>query len=120
MSTREHMIDDEKPKPEEPGKPAEAMSVEAKAAPPADASGSIPATENALGDELATPPEPKKRRGFAAMDPDRVRAIARKGGVAAHERGTAHRFTKTEAREAGRKGGLAPHRSRGGPSKRAA
>lgn len=54
-----------------------------------------------------------RRRGFALMDRARVRAIARKGGVAAHERGTAHQFTREEAKEAGRKGGSAPHRSRG-------
>lgn len=59
------------------------------------------------------PAPPKKRRGFAAMDRAAVRAIAHKGGVAAHERGTAHRFTTEEAREAGRKGGCAPHKTRG-------
>lgn len=59
-------------------------------------------------------PARRRLRGFAAMDPAMVRAIARKGGLAAHERGTAHRFTTDEAQEAGRKGGLAPHRSRGG------
>lgn len=47
-----------------------------------------------------------KPRGFAAMDPDRVQEIARKGGKAAHEAGTAHEFTTEEAAEAGRKGGL--------------
>lgn len=46
-----------------------------------------------------------KARGFAAMDQDRQRDIARKGGKAAHERGTAHEFTPDEARAAGRKGG---------------
>jgi general stress protein YciG len=39
------------------------------------------------------------------MDPDRQREIARKGGKAAHEKGTAHQFTSEEARQAGRKGG---------------
>lgn len=46
------------------------------------------------------------RRGFALMDPERQREIARKGGKAAHEKGTAHQFTPDEAREAGRKGGM--------------
>ena len=50
--------------------------------------------------------KPKSRRGFAAMDPDKVREIASKGGKAAHVVGTAHEFTSEEAREAGRKGGL--------------
>jgi uncharacterized protein len=50
---------------------------------------------------------PKKRRGFAVMDKSLVKQIAAKGGKAAHEAGTAHEFTAEEAREAGRKGGLA-------------
>jgi hypothetical protein len=45
------------------------------------------------------------RRGFASMDQAKQREIARKGGMAAHQRGTAHQFTSQEAREAGRKGG---------------
>src|ERR671918_2283339 len=45
------------------------------------------------------------KRGFASMDPQRKREIARKGGRAAHEKGTAHEFTTDEARAAGRKGG---------------
>jgi uncharacterized protein len=55
----------------------------------------------------------RARRGFAVMDPARVREIARRGGKAAHEKGRAHTFTPEEAREAGRKGGLASHRTRG-------
>jgi len=50
-------------------------------------------------------------RGFASMDPELQRAIASKGGKAAHQSGNAHRFTSEEAREAGRKGGQAAHRS---------
>jgi len=46
-----------------------------------------------------------RNRGFASMDAERQREIARKGGRAAHEKGTAHQFTSDEAREAGRKGG---------------
>lgn len=44
-------------------------------------------------------------RGFASMDAEKQREIARKGGQAAHAKGTAHEFTPEEAREAGRKGG---------------
>jgi general stress protein YciG len=44
-------------------------------------------------------------RGFASMDAAKQREIARKGGRAAHEKGTAHEFTTDEARAAGRKGG---------------
>ncbi|GHF54074.1 hypothetical protein HNQ07_003556 [Deinococcus metalli] len=36
-------------------------------------------------------------RGFAAMDPDKQREIASKGGKAAHESGNAHEFTSEEA-----------------------
>ena len=59
-----------------------------------------------------TQPTPKQRRGFAAMDPRLVSEIARKGGKAAHAAGTAHEFSADEARDAGRKGGLAPHSPR--------
>ena len=44
-------------------------------------------------------------RGFAAMDEDKQREIASKGGHAAHQQGVAHEFDSREAREAGRKGG---------------
>jgi uncharacterized protein len=47
----------------------------------------------------------KSRRGFAAMSPEKHRAIASKGGLAAHEKGTAHQFNPTEASAAGKKGG---------------
>jgi len=46
-----------------------------------------------------------RNRGFASMDREKQREIARKGGRAAHEKGTAHEFTPDEARAAGRKGG---------------
>jgi general stress protein YciG len=51
-------------------------------------------------------------RGFAAMDPEKQREIARKGGKAAHQKGTAHQFSSDEAREAGRKGGEAVSKNR--------
>jgi general stress protein YciG len=44
-------------------------------------------------------------RGFAAIDASSRRELARKGGRVAHQRGTAHEWTREEAREAGRKGG---------------
>src|SRR6478672_11692470 len=59
-----------------------------------------------------------RRRGFAAMDRDRVKEIASKGGKAAHAAGTAHQFSSDEARNAGRKGGMAPHVRRGGVRRR--
>jgi uncharacterized protein len=54
----------------------------------------------------------KEDRGFASMDRARQREIASKGGKAAHQKGTAHEWTSEEARDAGRKGGLASHRRR--------
>lgn len=58
------------------------------------------------------PPRPRKKVGFAAMDPKKVSEIASKGGKAAHRAGTAHEFTPEEAREAGRRGGYAVHAKR--------
>jgi general stress protein YciG len=55
---------------------------------------------------------PRKPRGFAAMDPQLVTELAKRGGAAAHRAGTAHRFTRDEARVAGRKGGMATHAKR--------
>ncbi len=52
------------------------------------------------------------KRGFASMDRVRQREIARLGGRAAHQRGTAHEFTREEAREAGRKGGVSVSQDR--------
>ena len=52
----------------------------------------------------------KEDRGFASMDRSKQREIASKGGKAAHQKGTAHEWTSEEAREAGRKGGMASHR----------
>ena len=52
-------------------------------------------------------------RGFASMDPEKQREIARKGGRAAHEKGTAHEWTADEARSAGRTGGQVSRGGRG-------
>ena len=54
----------------------------------------------------------KCKRGFASMDKARQKEIAGQGGRAAHAQGTAHRFTKEEAAEAGRKGGIAAKAAR--------
>lgn len=48
------------------------------------------------------------------MDHAKRVEIARKGGIAAHKKGTAHEWTSEEAKAAGRKGGLA---SKGGRAK---
>ena len=54
-----------------------------------------------------------RKKGFAGMDPERVRSIASTGAKAAHAQGRAHEFTagSEEAREAGRKGGIARARA---------
>jgi len=58
-------------------------------------------------------PRRKERRGFASMSPEKQREIASKGGRAAHQKGTAHRWSSDEARDAGRKGGLISRGGRG-------
>lgn len=47
----------------------------------------------------------KSQRGFAVMDPELQKRIARMGGIAAQKSGKAYRWTVEKAREAGRKGG---------------
>jgi len=54
----------------------------------------------------------RERGGFAGMDRDKQREIARRGGHAAHQKGTAHEFTADEARAAGRKGGVSVSQDR--------
>jgi general stress protein YciG len=54
----------------------------------------------------------RSNRGFASMDRSKQKEIASKGGKAAHAKGTAHEFDSGEAREAGRKGGVAVSRNR--------
>ena len=60
----------------------------------------------------ATAAKPRRPRGFAAMDRAIVSEIARKGGKAAHEAGTAHEWSTDEARVAGSRGGAATHAKR--------
>jgi general stress protein YciG len=72
-----------------------------------------PLGPNVLAEDAAGYGAPSTRRGristrgFASMDPQRQREIASVGGRVAHAKGLAHQFTSEEAREAGRKGGLA-------------
>ena len=44
-------------------------------------------------------------QGWAKLTPEQRRAISSAGGKAAHAKGTAHRWTREQAIEAGRKGG---------------
>ncbi len=55
----------------------------------------------------------KQRRGFASMSADKQRAIASKGGRAAHQQGRAHEWSSEEAQVAGRKGGQVSRGGRG-------
>jgi general stress protein YciG len=66
--------------------------------------------EQQQGDPNDAPPP--TRRGFAAMSAERQREIASKGGRAAHSKGTAHHFSRDEARAAGKKGGQVVSRDR--------
>ena len=82
-------------------------------------------------------PSGRSLRGFASMDKSKQKEIASKGGRAAHEKGTAHEFSSTEAstaakrghergtaheftpeeaRVAGRRGGMARAANRGRPA----
>lgn len=92
---------------------AEHIADDARDETSADESLAVTIDPTLLGEaDVLETPKPL-RRGFAAMDRDRVREIARMGGTAAHQLGKAHRFSSDEAQRAGRKGGTAPHRSRG-------
>jgi|GEM_PF-990578 len=84
---------------------------------PATAPG-VTGTGTGAEPTAAAEPARPRRRGFAAMDRERVKEIASKGGKAAHAAGTAHQFSSDEARTAGRKGGMAPHVRRGGVRRR--
>ena len=57
------------------------------------------------------------RRGFAAMNPEKQKEIATKGGRTAHQQGVAHKWNSEEAREAGKKGGLSRRSYNGGENK---
>ena len=59
------------------------------------------------------------KRGFASMDPERQREIARKGGASVPSEKRSFSQDRTLAAEAGRKGGEASHggRKRGASSR---
>jgi uncharacterized protein len=76
-------------------------------------SNEAPDSSKTAGEETAPSSESRRKqedagrepRGFAGMAESKQRQIASRGGKAAHEKGTAHEFTRDEARKAGRKGG---------------
>lgn len=57
---------------------------------------------------------PKKKRGFAAISPERQREIASMGGRAVRPENRAYSRDPDLARRSAQKGGNAPHVSRGG------
>ena len=77
--------------------------------------GSETARYRAEQDHPATGEGAQLRRKIADLrrwiEPNSARLPA-KGGKAAHQKGTAHEWTSEEARDAGRKGGLASHKRR--------
>jgi general stress protein YciG len=81
-------------------------------------SGRSARSSNAESDGRSdSPPESgsarsRSNRGFASMDRSKQREIASKGGRAAHQKGTAHEFDSSEARAAGRKGGVTVSKNR--------
>jgi general stress protein YciG len=74
-------------------------------------SGGETAGRTDVGAESGSSPR-RSNRGFASMDRTKQREIASKGGRAAHQKGTAHEFDSSEARAAGRKGGVTVSRNR--------
>jgi general stress protein YciG len=73
------------------------------------------ASGDGLGDSASTMRDSargRSNRGFASMDRSKQREIASKGGRAAHQKGTAHEFDSSEARAAGRKGGVTVSKNR--------
>jgi general stress protein YciG len=77
-----------------------------------NASGSRGTSQNEGMSSSAATGTRRSNRGFASMDRSKQKEIASKGGKAAHAKGTAHEFDSGEAREAGRKGGLAVSQNR--------
>jgi uncharacterized protein len=54
----------------------------------------------------------KRKRGFAVMDPEKRKKVARKGGQASQRLGTAHTLTLEEARRGREMGGRVVSRDR--------
>jgi len=73
---------------------------------------SVNASQNGVQQNGGGATRTRSNRGFASMDREKQKEIASKGGRAAHAKGTAHEFDSGEAREAGRKGGVAVSRNR--------
>lgn len=104
--------------------PKASASQTASASPLASAIGSDAPTASAApfasADPFASAQDPNEEdakkplpRGFAVLDAERRREIARLGGQTAHKNGNAHRFNPEEASLAGKKGGATVSENRG-------
>ena len=62
-------------------------------------------TEEKPANTEENPTPATRKRGFAAMSPERRKQVTSKGGKEAHAAGLANKFTKETAREAGKLGG---------------
>lgn len=96
-------------KPQQPSSPSRKPQESAAQDPGRSGTGH---EENKRVDSPDPPQASTRGRGFAAMDPQRQREIARQGGRAAHRSGNAHEFDSQQARAAGRKGGEAISQNR--------
>ena len=66
-----------------------------------------------MAEGQANRPPGVSKRGFASMDPERQREIARKGGASVPSEKRSFSQDRNLAAQAGRKGGEASHGSRG-------
>ena len=79
--------------------------------------GNATSNEQRAAERIAATADPasarrRSNRGFASMDREKQTRDREQGRTAAHAKGTAHEFDSGEAREAGRKGGVAVSRNR--------
>ncbi|CAA9421861.1 MAG: hypothetical protein AVDCRST_MAG51-2089 [uncultured Ramlibacter sp.] len=52
---------------------------------------------------MTNPSDTPRKRGFALLDPEKMRQVAALGGRTAHAAGRAHQFSREEARAAARR-----------------
>ena len=68
--------------------------------------------ERRMAEGQTNPPSGVSKRGFASMDPERQREIARKGGASVPSEKRSFSQDRSLAAQAGRKGGEASHGAR--------
>lgn len=52
---------------------------------------------------MTNPTDTPRKRGFALLDPEKMKQVAALGGRTAHAAGRAHQFSREEARAAARR-----------------